>query len=274
MAEQFHLFPELPRELQIKIWLLTCEVPRIIELGSTPKNWIYRGRAVEDVDIWRRIMITSNSLRLTLIPPALETCFLSRQVALKFYNGLKSGYSFFNPAIDTLYFGKEFDITRGWDHWRKLAYKTDIRHFAFHLPTFRYRPDFHYIVNVARARQAEGITFVLDARIDSPCQDSTVAPRFKALEHYDIAADKTLRNSGQVFKEAQSHIITESYDTNDRYFRQYGRYQYKDAWQAPWKMPKIKFMLEDEQQARNDREVRRVRQELAAIAKAEAAAVM
>jgi hypothetical protein len=264
MASDFQLFPELPTEIQIKIWKLTCEVPRVIELGATPKNWLYRGRTVDKVDIWQRIKITSNSSRTTLIPAALETCVLSREIALKHYGS--QGCSIFNPAIDTLYFGSEFDFIMGWDHWTEFAYKTDIRYFAFHLPTFRRRQDFHCMEQVAWERQVEGITFTLDAPIES--LGDTVARRFAIIDHQEIAANKALRSIGKVFKNAQSATITECYEFHNACFRQSGRYSDEKWWQ--WKMPKINFMLEDEAQARNDREARRVRRELAAIAKEKA----
>lgn len=38
MATEFHRYPELPKEIQIKIWKLACEEPRVIELGATPKK--------------------------------------------------------------------------------------------------------------------------------------------------------------------------------------------------------------------------------------------
>lgn len=266
MATHFELFPELPTEIQIEIWKLNCEVPRIIELGATPENWLWRGRAIEDVNIWKRIELTSNSSRGTLIPAALETCVLSREVALKFYNHLVSGRCWFNPAIDTLYFGKDWEFTEGWDHWRGLVRKNkEIRHFAFHLPTVRYRQDFFCITEVAEKRQVEGITFILDAPIES--SGDAVVPRFRIIDHQEIASNKALGTVGKVFKEAQSAIITESFDFENRCFREFG--YYPDGY-SPWKIPKIRFMLEDEQQAQQDREARRVRQELAAIAKEEA----
>jgi hypothetical protein len=260
MATQFNFFPLFPKEIQIKIWKLACEVPRVIELGATPKNWLYRDRAVGKVNIWERIKITSNSSRSTLIPAVLETCFLSREIALKYYGSQEC--SIFNPDIDTLYFGPEFDFIRGWDHWDKLAYRTDIRHFAFHLPTFRCRQDFYCMEQVAWERQVEGITFMLDAPSES--SGDAVAPRFRIIDHQEIASDKALRTVGKVFKEAQSVTITGSYDFHNACFRQSGRYPDDEFWQ--WKMPKIKFMLEDEQRAQQDRKARRVRRELAAIA--------
>ena len=107
---------------------------------------------------------------------------------------------------------------------------------------------------------------MLDVSIQS--SGDPVRPRFITLDHKAIAADKALRSVGKVFKEAQSAAITESYEFHNACFRQSGEYPDEQSWQ--WKMPKIKFLMEDEAQARKDREERRVRQELAAIAREEA----
>lgn len=120
--------------------------------------------------------------------------------------------------------------------------------------------------DVAWKRQVEGITFMLDAPTES--SNVAVAPRFRTIGHQEIAADKALRAVGKVFKEAQSAAITEAYEFHNAIFRQSSQYSDEVTWQ--WKIPKINFMLEDGQQARKDREERRVRQELTAIAKEEA----
>ncbi len=277
MATEFHYYPLLPTELQIKIWKLTLEQPRVIELGAAPKGWLYKDRAAQDVDdIYHRIMITSISSRATLVPTALETCLLSRTVALEFYAALSSGYSFFNPSIDTLFFGKEFDFTDGWEKWHRLVCNnSDIRHVAFDLATFRGRDDFHCMAKVARAQKERGITFVLEGTVET-FEDQNRAgasTRYKSIEFRDIMANVSLRPAGKMFKEARTYLIRDSWATNEWHYRRLGQYPFDNSWEGPWKMPKIKFLLEDEHQARKARAERQVKQELAALRKAEEAAL-
>jgi hypothetical protein len=269
MASEFHLYPLLPTELQIKIWEHTLKEPRIIEIGETRKDRIWKGRVVDRVDLWTQIQITTNGSHSTLIPAALETCITSREVALQYYGRLDSARTWFNPALDTLYFGKDWAHMEGLEHWRDLVRKNrEIRHIAFHIPTARHREDFFCIGEVALKPHIEEVTFILDAPIISSSNAAT--PRFKCIKHHDIAIDKSLRAIGKFFREAQSHIMTEAWDTHDGFFRRWGFYPDDETRPHTWKMPNIKFMLEDEHQAREARRDRQLQQELAAIKRAEA----
>lgn len=271
MVMEFQYYPLLPTELQEKIWRLTLLEPRIIELGATPKGWLYDGRALQDVDdLFHRVKLTSNSPRTTLIPAALETCPLSRAVALKFYSKLTSRHSFFDPRVDTLFFGKEFDFTDGWDKWHRLIIDNpDIRHVAFDLLTFGVRNDFHCLTKIARAQKERGITLVMEGPIEPSTQNHDVGPRYRSIEHQDFAASDALRTIGRVFTRAQNQLIVQSWETNQWYFRSSGRYPFDDHGQGGWRMPKINFLVEDEVQAGVARADRQARKRLAEIRRAE-----
>jgi hypothetical protein len=94
--QSFTPFPRLPRELQIKIWKCSLEPPRVVP----------RIVRVE-------YSLATDSFAYTFpIPPALEVCHLSREVALKLYLPLVPGSAspvYFNPNVDFLYCKSPFD---------------------------------------------------------------------------------------------------------------------------------------------------------------------
>lgn len=93
----FKFFPKLPRELQIKIWShsleVPCVTPRIVQVNYHP---------------------TRNSFSYSFtVPPALQVCHVSRLVALKIYLSLVPDSShpvYFNPAVDSMYCKSPLDV--------------------------------------------------------------------------------------------------------------------------------------------------------------------
>lgn len=87
--EPFHFFPKLPTEIRTRIWQMTIEEGRIVEIYS----------------------VTNKGLRAP-IPPILHACAESRVIGLKNYELAFSGginercpaRIFFNFHYDTLYF--------------------------------------------------------------------------------------------------------------------------------------------------------------------------
>ena len=143
-------------EVQIKIWKLSLEDPRVIEIGATNEKWVWKGRVVDRVDFWLQIQITTKSTQTTLIG------------------------------------------------------------------------------------------------------------------HDNIAGDKALQPMGKFLREAQRYILLEAWDTHDGFFRRWCSYPDKKTSPQTWKMPRIKFMIEDESQARNTRQHQRLQKELAVTRRANA----
>jgi hypothetical protein len=101
---QFSFFPQLPRELQLKIFKHSLEAPR-----ATPRIV----QAIYDETT------SSVSYRFT-IPPALQVCYLSRLAALETYHSLvpTSPYPIYiNPHLDYLYCKSPLTNTaHPWNH--------------------------------------------------------------------------------------------------------------------------------------------------------------
>jgi hypothetical protein len=99
----FTLFPQLPAELRIKIWVLSLPDPRIVALNYSHAPFDPSYRTLRD-------QAMRGCTSPTAIPSILHTSREARHEALLFYNlsfNIHHGTAkiFFNPAIDVLYFG-------------------------------------------------------------------------------------------------------------------------------------------------------------------------
>lgn len=113
----FQLFTRLLPELQLMIWEHACRIPRVIEIAFDESyncsNEMYETRNPENsrefVSIGRSPSWDTKFFagRSKLIPSVLQTCYLSRMVALRHYTTLVRDTSvplYFNNSVDTIYF--------------------------------------------------------------------------------------------------------------------------------------------------------------------------
>jgi hypothetical protein len=98
---KFHLFPNLPMELQIDIWKYALTVPQIIRIKSLPRN-------IQESENTRPRCVTE----AYQVPPLLHACRHSRDTALQFYRLLFARRLlhpvYLNPRLDEL-------MLIGWD---------------------------------------------------------------------------------------------------------------------------------------------------------------
>lgn len=104
---RFTLFPDLPAELQLKIWHISTTVPRLIELQLVPKEVLCCREGHQDEE--SRVKEMPHLRPKTNNPAILRTCRASRSVALKIYKSGKTGHKIYrrivylNPQEDTLF---------------------------------------------------------------------------------------------------------------------------------------------------------------------------
>lgn len=255
MPEKFTCFPTLPTELQIEVWEHVYNQPRILELGRAPRGFESEEYATPfpEMDIWRHVKLLTTRDISHGAPGALTACVLSREVGLKYYSKINPDFPF-NPYIDALYFGRDFNWFWGAYILEHFVTLVKPRHIAFNLDALKIsQKTFHVEVVALLGSGPEvrdiKISFVLNTPKghSSELEEATATKGFKRVGYRELSNDKALRSVRKTFITTQKQVVESSW----KWYERYGRVMYgtekgdemglKDS----WKIPNIKFILKD-----------------------------
>jgi hypothetical protein len=99
--DEFHLFPKLSVEIQLKIWKQAAFIPRVVTVSCSDPPYLNGYQ-------WAVRHLQMVFASPTAVPPMLSACFMARQVGLKYYQLTfgtreREAHIYLNLEVDTVY---------------------------------------------------------------------------------------------------------------------------------------------------------------------------